>query len=107
MATATRGTPSGTARLTGRNDNGTARWITNPEMSEIKYTSGGRTRPRFATSRAALEPPPCCGVVVMVFSPARSIDYGPDDLTVQRSARSDVRWRPGVRPSLTMGESLL
>src|SRR5215472_17236480 len=74
MATATRGTPSGTARVTGRNGNGTARWITIPETSEVRYTSGGRTRPRFATSRDALEAPPCCGVVVMVFGPAKPID---------------------------------
>ena len=59
MATATRGTPSGTASVPGRNGNGMARWITAPETSEVRYTSGGRTRPGFATSRDALEPPPC------------------------------------------------
>jgi len=77
------------------NGNGMARWITVPETSEIRYTSGGRTRPRFATSGAALEAPPCCGVVVIVFGlQNRSIDYGaPNDLTVQRSARSDVAAR--------------
>src|SRR6516162_5333618 len=52
MATATRGTPSGTARLTGRNVNGTTRWITIPETSEIRYTMRGRTRAEFAISPA-------------------------------------------------------
>src|SRR6516162_981115 len=70
MATATRGTPSGTASVPGRKGNGTAWWITAPEASEVRYTSGGRTRPRFATSCAALEAQPCCGLVVMVSCPA-------------------------------------
>src|SRR5262249_21995373 len=74
MATATRGTPSGAARVTGRKGNGTTRWITVPETSEIRNTSGGRRRPRFATSRDALEAPPCCGVVVTFFGPAKPID---------------------------------
>src|SRR6516165_10257730 len=59
MATTTRGTPSGAASVPGRNGNGMARWITAPETSAVRYTSGGRMRPRFATSRDALEPPPC------------------------------------------------
>src|SRR5262249_37626354 len=52
---------------------------------------GGRTRPRFATSRDAPEAPPFCGVVGMVFAlQDRSITV-PGDLTVHRSARSDDR----------------
>src|SRR6516165_11298766 len=65
MATATRGTPSATASVAGRNGKGRARCITAPETSEVKKTSGGRRRPRFATPRAAVEPPPCGGLVVM------------------------------------------
>src|SRR6266571_1192898 len=67
MATTTRGAPSGTASMPGRNGNGVASWITAPETSEIRYTSGGRMRPRFATSCAALGGPQLCGLVVMVF----------------------------------------
>src|SRR5215831_4237744 len=70
MATTTRSTPSGTASVPGRKGNGMAWWITVPQTSEVRYTSGGRTRPRFATSRAALEASPSCGLVVMVSCPA-------------------------------------
>ena len=61
MAMATSGTPGGSASVLGRNSNGRPRWINAPEMSEARYTIGGRTR--FATSRAALEMPlfaVCC-----------------------------------------------
>src|SRR5881396_2001173 len=75
MATTTRGAPIGTASVPGRNGNGVASWITAPETSEVRYTSGGRMRPRFATSCAALGGPQLCGLVVMVFGPAnRPID---------------------------------
>src|SRR5262249_21783010 len=67
MATTTRSAPSGTARVPGRNGNGVASWIAAPETSEIKYTNGGRTRPRFATSCAVPGELEFCGLVIMVF----------------------------------------
>src|SRR2546430_1987706 len=70
MATTTRGGPTGLARLWGRSGNGVASGTTTPETSEIRYTGGGRTSPRFATSCAALGGPPLCGLVVMVFGPS-------------------------------------
>src|SRR5437763_11881091 len=66
MATTTRGAPSDTASVPGRNGNGVASWITAPETSEVRYTSGGRMRPRFATSCAALGGPQLCRLMVMV-----------------------------------------
>src|SRR5437773_12432050 len=90
MATTTRGAPSGTASVPGRNGNGVASWIAAPETSEIRYTSGGRTKTRFATSCAAPLGPQPCGLVVMVFGlPNPSIDQA-----AQRTASAASAFGP-------------
>src|SRR5213593_290052 len=66
IATATRDAPSVTASIPGRNGSGVASWRSVPVTIEIRYTNGGRMRPRLATSDAVFEEPLVWGMVVMV-----------------------------------------